>query len=664
MRIITLHKRLFFLFITLFITSFLSACFMPEKKHYPLHISLQNPKLPDLILIEDFFDNKKENGQYKISPDGQKIAWVETTRGTKTVHFKNIEDNEIDYISTFRGRISNFYWAMDSRRIFVYYGKKGKENYNIGVYDTEAPGKRPYFVVEFKGHMKFKKRAFLQENLINDHEKIFVRHNDRDLTCYDLYKMSIRKRKEELIAENPGDVREWITDNTGKLHARVRHDEKKRIKFLEAYEEKDKSWKKVIRLNIEDSFNCIGFDKTTELMWVLSNRKTDKLALCKFSLKTGEETIVYEHSKVDIDGYARIRETQEPYILYLEPDYPTVHFVNKEMEKKFQPFLSRMKQDNLKFFFVKSSDNQAQKFTLVAYTDKEWAYYYFDTTTGKVDLLYYSKKSEYRDMISEMKPISFKSRDGLEINGFLTLPLNIPPKNLPMVLLAHGGPWSRYKWGNNKKVQILANRGYAVLQVNFRGSQGYGKKFIEAGIGEYGGKMVTDLIDGANWAITQQIADPQKIAIYGESYGGYATLVALTTVPDFFACGIDVFGPSDLESLIERKPVWWKLGMHRYYKYIGDPNTPEGLKKIKEISPIYKIDAIKKPILVIYGSEDQRVQLKQSSTVIEKLTKLKKEYESYSFPDEGHGFHGKNRITYYEIIEGFLAKHLGGRVGE
>ena len=654
-------KAGFYFFLFAFL---LSGCLTPEKKHYPLHSSLENKQLPTLISIDDFCDYKKDKFNYKISPDAKKIAWIETIRGTQTVHFKSFEENKVRYISTLRRRISNFHWAQDSQRIFVYYGNKGKENYNIGTYNTEAPGHRPFFLVDFKGHMKYKKRAFIQQSLINDPEHVFVIHNDRDLSCYDLYKVNIKKRDETLIAKNPGDVTEWITDHTGKLHARIRNDEKAKTKYLEAFEPETTTWRKVIKLDIEDTFDIIGFDKPTGKMWALSNRNRDKIALVKFPTKTGKEQLVYEHPKVDIDSYELIRKSQEPYLLYLEPDYPMVHFIKPQMKEKFRPFLDRINKDNYDFFYEKSADNRTEIFTLVAYSDKEWSCYLFDSIAGKVELLHRSWNSKYKNQIPDMKPISFKSRDGLEINGYLTLPLTVQPNNLPIVILVHGGPWSRYSWGIDQEVQFLTNRGYAVLQINFRGSKGYGRQFMEAAIGEYGGKMNVDLIDGALWAIDQKIADPKKIAIYGASYGGYATLIGLTSTPDFYACGIDVFGPSDLEALIDEKPVWWKLGMHRYYKYIGNPDNPEDLKSIKARSPINKVDAIQRPLLIIHGSEDPRVPQKHSSKIIEKLKNLKKDFEYHIFSDEGHGIHRENRITYYEIIDKFLAKHLGGRSEE
>ncbi len=362
-----------------------------------------------------------------------------------------------------------------------------------------------------------------------------------------------------------------------------------------------------------------------------------------------------------MEYYEFCKETQKPYLLYLEPDFPKHFFLDPEMEKDFEPMLKRIREDGFQRLNIRSSDDSARVFTISANSDKDWKYYLFDRDSGKIEVLSSNPLAKNTPHLSDIRPVSFTSRDGLEIYGYLTLPKGAPEKNLPMVVLVHGGPWSRDYWGFDREVQFLANRGCAVLQINFRGSDGYGRKYMEAAMGEFAGKMHTDLIDGSTWVIDQGIADPEKIAIMGASYGGYAALVGVTFTPDFFACGIDVFGMSDLETLIEVAPVWWKLGMPKFYKYIGDPKNPEDLEMMKSKSPIYKLDEIKRPLLVIYGGEDQRVDRKQSIDIIEKLKESGKDFEWYSFPDAGHGFYGRNRLTYFRLVEEFLAKHLGSR---
>ncbi len=262
-----------------------------------------------------------------------------------------------------------------------------------------------------------------------------------------------------------------------------------------------------------------------------------------------------------------------------------------------------------------------------------------------------------------MEPISFTSRDGLTIHGYLTLPPKTEGKNLPLVLNVHGGPQARDNWGYNPEAQWLANRGYASLQVNYRGSTGYGKEFLSAGDREWGGKMHDDLVDAVQWAIKQGIADPQKVAIYGGSYGGYAALVGATFTPDLFCCAVDIVGPSNLITLLRSVPPYWSALLVSLYRRVGNPDTDEEF--LKSRSPLFKVDQIKIPMLIAQGANDPRVKQAESEQIVEAMKKRGIDYEYMLFPDEGHGFaKPENRLKFYAAAEKFLAKHLGGRFEE
>jgi dipeptidyl aminopeptidase/acylaminoacyl peptidase len=259
-----------------------------------------------------------------------------------------------------------------------------------------------------------------------------------------------------------------------------------------------------------------------------------------------------------------------------------------------------------------------------------------------------------------MTPVSFAARDGLKIEGYLTRPAQAPPGRLPLVLNVHGGPWGRDSWGLNNEVQWLANRGYAVLQVNFRGSTGYGKKHVNAGDREWGGRMHDDLIDAVNWAVAQGQADPKRVAIYGGSYGGYAALVGAAFTPDVFACAVDIVGPSSIVTLIKSIPPYWKPAIALFDKRVGNLEKEEAF--LLSRSPITKVDAIRIPLLVAQGAKDPRVTQPESDTIVAAVRAKGKDVEYLLFPDEGHGFaQPDNRMAYYASAEGFLAKHLGGR---
>lgn len=654
------RSRVPIFFSGMFFILILSGC-LKTPPPSPLHSGLQSAQLPPLLPVTAFFENGQSRSLYRISPDGKRLAWIETVRGVRTVHFKTLGEDRVDHIALLHGDIPYFRWAQDSRRVLVQQRSGGRENSVIYSYDLNAPAQAPFKVVDFKGFLTDKKRALLHKTITNDPDHILVEHNDRDLSCYDLYRYNIRTGENEQIAENPGDVRTWITDASGNLLARIRSHETSGDKIVEKRGPGESSWRKVIDLDFEDVFQVIGLDAETGRLWALSNRGRDKTGLVEFFLETGEENLVYEDKKVNIEDCRLFWETQKPFLVYLQPDYPRVRFLDPGMEKEFEPVFKKLSEEHFRAFSITSVDDRTQVFVIYAYSDKDWAYYLFDRGSGRIEPLSRNPQPEYQPYFSDIRPIAFTSRDGLEINGYLTLPKGASAGKLPLVLWVHGGPWSRDYWGFNKEVQFLANRGYAVLQINFRGSSGYGRAFMEAAVGEFGGKMQADLIDGAKWAVQEGIADPDKIAVCGSSYGGYAALAGLAFTPDFFACGIDAFGPSDLEALIEHAPVWWKLGLPRWYRYVGNPKNPADRAAMRARSPIYKAAVIQKPLLVIYGSEDQRVDQKHSRNMIDKLTELGKEVEWYSFPDDGHGISAQNRVTYYRLIQTFLARHLGGR---
>ncbi len=304
----------------------------------------------------------------------------------------------------------------------------------------------------------------------------------------------------------------------------------------------------------------------------------------------------------------------------------------------------------------------ADKTWLIYFTTDEGPVYYyrFDRTTQKAKLLFANRSALEDQRLAKMEPITLESRDGLTLHGYLTIPPGTTGKQLPTVLLVHGGPWSRDHWGYNGEVQWLANRGYAVLQVNFRGSRGYGKAFLNAGNREWGGKMQDDLVDAVNWAIERGVTDPDRIAIYGGAYGGYATLVALTDTPDLFRCGVDVVGPSNLITFMENLPPYWKPIAPILWDRVGHPD--KDAEFLRSRSPLFKIERITKPLLIAQGANDPRVKRSESRQIVEILQKAGKEVEYVEYPDEGHGFvRPKNRLDFYARAEEFLAKHLGGR---
>jgi dipeptidyl aminopeptidase/acylaminoacyl peptidase len=312
-------------------------------------------------------------------------------------------------------------------------------------------------------------------------------------------------------------------------------------------------------------------------------------------------------------------------------------------------------------FRIGSMDADERRLIVIYASDIEPdATYLYDRSTRRAEFLFTPIPWVRTAQLSRMKPVTLKSRDGLTLHGYLTLPPGVVPKDLPMVLKVHGGPWERDRWTYDTEVQFLSNRGYAVLQVNFRGSTGYGKRFKRAAIGEFGRKMQDDLIDAVNWAVGRGIADPKRVAIYGGSYGGYATLAALAFTPDVFACGIDLVGPSSLVTLIKSFPPYWKPFLQSsWYLYVGDPDDPKAIEDMKARSPLYYAEHIMRPVLIAQGANDPRVKKAESDQIVESLRKAGKEVEYMVADNEGHGFVSpENMLKFYARMETFLAKHL------
>jgi len=619
----------------------------------PRHSNLRNADLPDLVPLRKLFINIDSNFGYRVSPDGKKIAWLAVKNRRVTIYFRTIGKDNIKIIDTHSSRsIYIFSWVQDSRRILYPQDQEGNENYHIYLVDTKYPDKRPVDLTPFE-----ETRAGIHRIIRSDPEHILITHNRRDKKFFDLLRIDLKTRQQVMVAQNPGDVLGWITDDEGNLRARVRKEATEK-RILEFFLPSQNIWKKTIAWNMDDSVGVLSFSRDKKGLWLTSNRGRDRIALVRLDIETGKENLIYEDPQVDVQTVIGSYLTKKPLLAMSYPNYPKIHFFDSELKADLNPF----QQQGMVGLKIMSRDNQERLLTFSVYTDKGVDYYLFDRNNRKKVLLDRHAIFPYANLLSIMQPISFKSRDGLTLHGYLTLPKGTSGKKLPLVLHVHGGPWRRDYWGYRSTVQFLANRGYAVLQINYRGSTGYGRAFTEAAVGEFAGKMHNDLIDGVQWAIQQGIADPQKIGIYGGSYGGYATLVGLTFTPDTFACGVDIFGMSNLVSLLESVPKYWKPWMTYLYKYVGNPNNPEDRRRMEAKSPLFRVAQIKRPLLIAQGGNDPRVKKKESDQIVSALRKTGKEVEYIFFPDEGHGFrHWKNRLVFYRKVEDFLAKHLGGR---
>lgn len=619
-----------------------------------LHPSLQaEPSLPELIPVHDFVASRGSNYGYKISPDGKKLAWFAVKGMSLHIFIKDIEG---EHIRTFPA--GNFYggfvWAQDSRYLVSNaLSEIGTENSLVAMLDTEAANDDPdQKLISPYGGIK----SLLVGQVPNDAEHMLIANNQRDKTVFDLYRVNVNTNESTLIAENPGNVTQWLTNIQGELAGRI-------LKQKQAYALEIKTpgaveYKTVLQWDLNDKVQVVSIIGHGEKIYLLSNKSRDRLVLTEVSSESAEERLIYADPVVDVSSVLVHPVTGKPLVAFTYPDFPKATLLDTSLGSSFD---FTKKQTPLGFT-VDSSDAQFNKVTMTFITDKGNEYYLYDLQNKRLDRLGSSPSLAHKNVLADTLPIEIISRDNVLLRGYLTLPKGVPSHHLPMVLWVHSGPWERDYWGYNSEIQFLANRGYAVLQINYRGSTGYGRKFQELAIGEFAGKMQDDLLDGVNWAISKGIADPAKIAIAGGSYGGYAALVGLSSTPETFACGIDIFGPTDLAKLIEDFPPYWKLEMNLWYQYVGDPSKEADRLAMQVKSPLYKAGNITKPLMVIHGRDDVRVRAEQSIALVTKLKQDHKEVDFWLVPNVGHGLLSwPLRLRQFRKMEDFLAGCLGGR---
>lgn len=614
----------------------------------PTHPALQPAHLPRLLPVRDFVANTDYNGLYRISPDGTKLAWQAVSGVHEALFVKSLDSGEVKVLPI-KGE---YVWAQDSRHLLFYRDHKGNENYHILLVDAANPNAAPIDLTPYDGT-----RAYVQQMIESDPQHVLIAHNRRDPHVFDLVKVNLDTGEEEPVAANPGTVTRWLTHRDGVLWGRVR--QAGEASHLERYDAGTTAWHSIYQWDRFDGVAPLALSADKQSVWLLSNRGRDLRALVKFDLVTGGETVVYQHPQVDVSDLLFSQRTREPLLAYAEPDYPHLEFLDASLKADLAPFLSSPPQG----LRVTSMDDQDRRLTVEVYSSVGRQFYLFDRASNQRTLLGESASMKFAELLAPVEPVAFQSRDGLTLHAYLTLPKGAVPKNLPTVLLVHGGPWFRDQWESdvytNRLAQFLANRGYAVAQINYRGSSGYGRTFMEAAIGEFGARMQNDLLDGMQWLVEQGIADPQRVAIIGRSFGGYAALAGLAFTPDTFACGVDIVGVSDLTA--QSGPAYGELGRW-WVRYFGNPAIPADLEKLKQRSPYYHVDAIKRPVMIVYGANDARVQRAQSEKMIAALEAAQKDVQSVMLKGEGHLItRWPSNLKMYRRIEDFLAGCLGGR---
>ena len=572
--------------------------------------------------------------------------WEEGNR-MMNVYVKKINSNkEIRITSASERNIYGYFW-LNNNRIAYIQDKGGDEN--IHIYAVNIDGTNNIDLTPFENI-----QARIEDDLEDDPNYMLVSLNKRDPRIHDVYRLNIQDGTLTLIAENPGNIMGWMTDNDGKLRIATTSDGVNTSLLYRSTEEEE--FKPILTTNFKESVSPLYFTFDNKNLYVSSNRGRDKSAIYKFDLNTAKETdLVFEHKDVDVYGLMRSEKRKIITGVTYTTDKRQIKFFDKWREE-----LQNNLEKKLPGVEVAISDlsKDETKAIIISYSDKSRGTYYYyniedDTLLKLADLSPWINDKH----MSEMKPISYTSRDGLTIHGYLTIPVNSNGKNLPVIINPHGGPWARDYWGFDSETQFFSNRGYAVLQMNFRGSVGYGREFWEISFKEWGKTMQDDITDGVNWLIKEGIADPHRIAIYGASYGGYATLAGLAFTPNLYACGVDYVGVSNIFTLLETLPPYWELGRQMMYEMIGNPETEKDL--LKAASPLFHADKITAPLFIAQGANDPRVKKSESDQIVEALKKRGVDVPYMVKDNEGHGFSNEeNKFEFYEKMEKFLSQHL------
>jgi dipeptidyl aminopeptidase/acylaminoacyl peptidase len=595
-----------------------------------------------------------------ISPDGKQISYLAPVDGVMNVWVGPIDkpDDAKPVTQDKKRGIRSYFWAYTSQHLLYIQDQGGDENWHVYRVDLKSGETKDLTPIKgVNAQIEGVSRKFPNEMLIG--------LNDRDAKFHDIHRVNLLTAESKLIQKND-EFAGFMTDDD--FQVRFAYKFTPDGGQLAVKPDGKGGWVEFMKTPMADSLTTqpAGFDKTGQILYLIDSRNRNTGALTTLDLKTGKQTVIAEDKRADAGG------------IIVHPTEKTIQAVSFTFHRTRWQFLD----EGIKADFETLHKVADGEITLADRTqdDKTWIvafvmdngpvrYYAYDRPNKKARFLFTNRKSLEGLPLQKMHSPIVKSRDGFDLVCYLTLPPGSDPKNTgkpekatPMVLLVHGGPWGRDSWGFNGYHQFLANRGYAVLSVNFRGSTGFGKKFLNAGNKEWAGKMHDDLLDAVDWAVKEKIAEPDKVAIMGGSYGGYATLVGLTFTPDRFACGVDIVGPSNILTLLKTVPPYWEPAVQLFKDRVGDWTTEEGRLFLQARSPLSRVDKITKPLLIGQGANDPRVKQAESDQIVKAMQMHKIPVTYVLFPDEGHGFaRPPNNLAFNAVTEAFLAKHLGGR---
>ncbi len=636
-------------------------------------VSCQTPKSkvpqPPIIDRALLFDNPEIAGG-QLSPDGKFISFIKPYKGTLNIWVKKIDEDfaaakpvTADTIRPIR----TYFWSRDGKYILYSQDKGGDENFNIYAVNPQEPPATGSDIPVNRDLTNLKGvRVFIYAVPFTDPDALYIGLNDRDKSWHDLYKMKISTGERTLIRKNSATDRitGWVFDWNDQLRLANRANSDGSNDILRV---DPKELIKIYTTSVFEEANPIAFNRDNKRVYMTTNKgdSIDLSRLILFDPQDVKEEIVEGDplKRVDFGNVVISELNKEIIFTSYEDERNRVYWKDKSFEADYKLIKKELPNSDIYF---SSSTTDENYWLLSASADIDpGSTYLWDRLKKKLTFQYRPRPNIPVKDLAEMKAIQYKSSDGLKIPAFLTLPKGIEPRNLPVIVFPHGGPWGRDSWGYSSMTQFLANRGYAILSPNFRSSTGYGKKFLNAGNNQWGEKMQDDLTWGVKYLIGEGIADPKKIGIMGGSYGGYATLAGVAFTPDMYACGVSIVGPSNLITLLNSIPPYWEAGRKIFHVRMGDPTNPAGKAQLERQSPLNSANKIKAALMVVQGANDPRVNKAESDQIVIALRDRGFPVEYIVAPDEGHGFaRPVNNMAMFAAAEKFLAKHLGGRFQE
>ena len=608
----------------------------------------QRQKETRTIPVDDFFKSQNKVG-YRLSPDGKNLSYLKLKGADRNIYIEDLKTGEGKSITQFKGMNIVFYcWVSDNE--LIYYKEVDAASNQSDMYIIDKEGKNERQLVKNE-----KSRLKIVDDQLIDDKYLLVSSNKRDSTVFDVYRLNVRNGAMEMAAKNPGNIIDWRTDAEGKLRLAMSSDGVNTTILYRATE--NQPFKSVLTSNFKDTFRPIAFSHSQpNIIYAISDINRDKTALVEVDCNTGKEVKnLFCNDTLNITEAQYSRKKQKISFVVYETWKKEKYFLDDSVRQVYANLDKLLPKTEARIF---DRDEAENVFILRTFTDKNpGSYYLYFADAGKVRKLSDFNSSIREEEMCEMKHVSYQSRDGLLIHGYLTLPLNEKAENLPVVVLPHDGPVERNLWGYNPEVQFLANRGYAVFQVNYRGSSGYGKTFVAAGFKQWGAKIQDDIDDGVKWLIDNKIADPKRIGIYGTGFGGYIALNSLYLHPDKYVCAASNAGVINLFTYLKSIPPYQKPILQMYYEIIGNPLTD--IDKMRQVSPLFQTDKINSPVLLAQNIKDPN---NNSSETMQFVKNLKKRDVSVTYiENQGDIYAGKNealRHKFYTTLDEFLEFNL------